>query len=88
MQTEPRQQGEFESIYRDLIIAYENWEFAPMDVENPFPKNNGSVHLWMGDDFGALKILDWCSMILDFFFDKYEQIWYIILISVPVLMVH
>lgn len=44
-----RQQGEFESIHRDLNIGFGTWEFDPMDIENPFPNNEGSVHVWQGD---------------------------------------
>lgn len=45
-----RQQGEFESIHRDLNIALGRWEFDPMDLENPFPNNQGAVYLWQGDE--------------------------------------
>ncbi|XP_021908742.1 uncharacterized protein LOC110822829 [Carica papaya] len=45
-----RQQGEFESVHRDLIVGFGTWEFDPIDLENPFPKNEGSVHLWQGDE--------------------------------------
>ncbi|KAI7748782.1 hypothetical protein M8C21_033586, partial [Ambrosia artemisiifolia] len=48
--TQPRQQGEYESLHRDLIIAFGKWEFDPMELENPFPNNEGSVHVWQGDD--------------------------------------
>ncbi|PWA52293.1 alpha/beta-Hydrolases superfamily protein [Artemisia annua] len=44
-----RQQGEFESIQRDLNIGFGAWEFDPIDIENPFPNNEGSVHVWQGD---------------------------------------
>ncbi|KAL3536124.1 hypothetical protein ACH5RR_004585 [Cinchona calisaya] len=44
------QQGEFESLHRDLIVGFGNWEFDPMDLENPFPNNEGSVHIWQGDE--------------------------------------
>ncbi|KDP35788.1 hypothetical protein JCGZ_10424 [Jatropha curcas] len=44
------QQGEFESLHRDLMVGFGKWEFDPMDLENPFPKNEGSVHLWHGDE--------------------------------------
>ncbi|KAI3518215.1 hypothetical protein L1887_06715 [Cichorium endivia] len=43
-------QGEFESLHRDSIIAYKKWEFDPMELQNPFPNNEGSVHLWMGGE--------------------------------------
>lgn len=45
-----RHQGEYESLHRDLMIGFGTWEFDPMDLENPFPNNEGSVHLWQGDD--------------------------------------
>ncbi|KAJ4970747.1 hypothetical protein NE237_003846 [Protea cynaroides] len=45
-----RQQGEYESLFCDMIFAYGNWEFDPMELENPFPYNEGSVHLWQGDE--------------------------------------
>ncbi|KAL3628296.1 hypothetical protein CASFOL_027342 [Castilleja foliolosa] len=46
----PRQQGEFESLHRHMMIGFGTWEFDPMDLKNPFPENEGSVHLWHGDD--------------------------------------
>ncbi|XP_071700253.1 uncharacterized protein [Rutidosis leptorrhynchoides] len=49
MQLYPTQQGEYESLYRDLNIGFGKWDFDPLDIEDPFPNNNGSVHLWMGD---------------------------------------
>ncbi|KAL4592234.1 hypothetical protein LXL04_005222 [Taraxacum kok-saghyz] len=48
--TQPRQQGDFESLHRDLNIGFGKWDFDPMDIKNPFPNNNGSVHIWQGDE--------------------------------------
>ncbi|KAI3938962.1 hypothetical protein MKW92_050626 [Papaver armeniacum] len=45
-----RQQGEFESLHRDLNVGFGKWEFDPMDLENPFADNEGAVHLWHGDE--------------------------------------
>ncbi|GMH09931.1 hypothetical protein Nepgr_011772 [Nepenthes gracilis] len=45
-----RQQGEFESIHRDLMVGFGNWEFDPTNLSNPFPNNEGTVHLWQGDE--------------------------------------
>lgn len=45
-----RQQGDFDSLHRDLVIAFGRWEFDPMDLKNPFPNKEGSVHLWQGDE--------------------------------------
>ncbi|KAF8397900.1 hypothetical protein HHK36_016825 [Tetracentron sinense] len=47
-QDKVRQQGVFESLHRDLMVAYSNWEFDPMDLTNPFPENERSVHIWQG----------------------------------------
>lgn len=44
------QQGEFECLYRDLIVGFGSWDFAPTDIKNPFPDNEGSIHIWQGHD--------------------------------------
>lgn len=43
-----RQQGDSESLYRDLKVGMGTWEFDPMEVSNPFPTNEGNVYLWQG----------------------------------------
>ncbi len=50
------QQGVYESIHRDLLMAFGTWGFDPMDLENPFPNNEGSVHIWHGDEDGFVPI--------------------------------
>ncbi|KAJ0784764.1 putative alpha/Beta hydrolase [Helianthus annuus] len=45
-----RQQGEYESLHRELNIGFGTWEFDPTEIENPFPENEGSVHIWQGDE--------------------------------------
>ncbi|KAK1375764.1 AB hydrolase-1 domain-containing protein [Heracleum sosnowskyi] len=46
-----RQQGEYVSLHRDLIIGFGTWEFDPMELKNPFPSNEEvQVHLWQGDE--------------------------------------
>ncbi|KAK8651253.1 hypothetical protein V6N13_140862 [Hibiscus sabdariffa] len=45
-----RQQGEYESLHRDIIVGFGKWEFSPVELVNPFPNNEGSVHLWQGDE--------------------------------------
>jgi pimeloyl-ACP methyl ester carboxylesterase len=47
-QNKSRQQGVYESIHRDLLVAFGNWEFDPMNITNPFPTNEGAVHIWQG----------------------------------------
>ncbi|KAD6796374.1 hypothetical protein E3N88_07270 [Mikania micrantha] len=56
MRTQPRLQGEFESIYRDMNIGWGKWEFDPIDIQNPFQNVNGTVHLWMGDDDRTIPV--------------------------------
>ncbi|CBI35262.3 hypothetical protein VitviT2T_019712 [Vitis vinifera] len=51
------QQGEFESIHRDLMIGFGSWEFDPLELENPFPNNEGSVHIWQGDEDGLVPVM-------------------------------
>ncbi|KAJ9699500.1 hypothetical protein PVL29_008202 [Vitis rotundifolia] len=43
-----RQQGVHESLHRDIMAGYSKWEFDPLDINNPFPDNEGSVHIWQG----------------------------------------
>lgn len=50
MQAQIRQQGTHETLHRDMIVGFGTWEFDPMELENLFPNNEGSVHLWQGDD--------------------------------------
>ena len=48
IQEKVRQQGVHESLHRDILAGYAKWEFDIMDISNPFPDNEGSVHLWQG----------------------------------------
>jgi len=50
MQPPATPQGEFESLHRDYNVGFGKWEFDPMELENPFPNNEGSIHLWQGDE--------------------------------------
>lgn len=44
-----RQQGEYESLYRDIMVGFGKWEFDPItDLKNSFTENEGSVHIWQG----------------------------------------
>ncbi|CAA7397044.1 unnamed protein product [Spirodela intermedia] len=46
-----RQQGEYESLHRDMIVGFGTWEFDPMEMEDPFAGGEAAaVHLWQGDD--------------------------------------
>ncbi|CAM8891192.1 unnamed protein product [Rhodiola kirilowii] len=43
-----RQQGIYESVFRDLKIGFGKWEFDPMELSDPFPNKDTPVHLWQG----------------------------------------
>ncbi|KAI3877624.1 hypothetical protein MKW92_017682 [Papaver armeniacum] len=42
------QQGVFESLHRDLMVAFGSWDFDPMELKNPFPGNEHIVQIWQG----------------------------------------
>lgn len=57
MQAYVTQQGEFESLHRDLIIGFGKPEFDPINMKNPFPNNNeGNIHLWHGVEDGIVSV--------------------------------
>lgn len=43
-----QQEGVFDSLRRDFILAFGKWDFDPLEFVNPFPKNESSVHIWQG----------------------------------------
>ncbi|KAL0370186.1 UNVERIFIED_CONTAM: 60S ribosomal protein L10a-1 [Sesamum angustifolium] len=47
-QAKVQQQGAHESLHRDLMVSFGKWEFEPIDISNPFPNNEGFVHMWQG----------------------------------------
>ncbi|XP_047308618.1 uncharacterized protein LOC124912104 [Impatiens glandulifera] len=49
-QAQVRQQGEYETLHRDIMIGFGKWEFDPMELENPFTNHETTVHLWHGDE--------------------------------------
>lgn len=50
MQHKIRQQGVHESLHRDIKVHFGNWEFDPMELENPCLNNESSVYLWHGHE--------------------------------------
>ncbi|KAI3919682.1 hypothetical protein MKW92_008031 [Papaver armeniacum] len=48
--TQITQQGESVSLFSDMNVAFGGYTFDPMDLKNPFSNNEGSVHLWHGDE--------------------------------------
>ncbi|KAJ0613151.1 hypothetical protein HanHA300_Chr01g0035051 [Helianthus annuus] len=63
MKEQVRQQGEYESIHRDLNIGFGTWEFDPTEIKNPFPENEGSVHIARpGKRVGSGRVGSWVKM--------------------------
>ncbi|CAA2973709.1 uncharacterized protein LOC111381016 [Olea europaea var. sylvestris] len=50
------QQGVFESLHKDMMVGFGQWEFDPIDLENPFSDREGSVHLWHGVEDGLVPV--------------------------------
>lgn len=57
MQAQVRQQGEFDSIYRDFLVGFGRWEFSPLELDNPFPNNEGTVHVWHGTEDRIVPVI-------------------------------
>ncbi|KAG8474775.1 hypothetical protein CXB51_031706 [Gossypium anomalum] len=51
------QQGVYESLHLDMRIGCGKWEFDPLDLDNPFSNNEGSVQLWMGDEDRFVSVI-------------------------------
>lgn len=49
------QQGVHETLHRDMIVGFGQWEFDPMDLDDPFPTGEGRVHLWQGAEDGLVS---------------------------------
>lgn len=62
-QEKVRQQGVGECLHRDLMVGFSKWGFDPTDINNPFPNNEGAVHLWQGyeDKYIPYKISRYLS---------------------------
>ncbi|XP_048325124.1 uncharacterized protein LOC107409763 isoform X2 [Ziziphus jujuba] len=43
-----RERGVFDTLRNDFTVAFSHWEFDPMDLSNPLPQNQSSVHIWQG----------------------------------------
>nr|GEW05370.1 alpha/beta hydrolases superfamily protein [Tanacetum cinerariifolium] len=52
-----RKEGLAESIFRDMRARFGKREFDPMEIDNPFPNNEGSLHLWHGEEDGLVPVL-------------------------------
>ncbi|XP_019199155.1 PREDICTED: uncharacterized protein LOC109192900 isoform X2 [Ipomoea nil] len=43
-----RDRGVFDSLCQDGIVAFSKWDFDPLELSNPQPQSECSVHLWQG----------------------------------------
>ena len=48
LQNKLQKEGVFDALRRDFIVAFSKWDFDPLDMTNPYPKNESSVHIWQG----------------------------------------
>ncbi|KAL2899451.1 Tiny macrocysts protein B [Bienertia sinuspersici] len=44
------QRSVFDNLRSDMMVGFSKWEFDPLKLNNPFPNDEGSVHLWVGYD--------------------------------------
>ncbi|ONK77590.1 uncharacterized protein A4U43_C02F8210 [Asparagus officinalis] len=51
------QQGEYHSLHRDMMVGFGNWKFDPLELDDPFPNGDGSVHLWHGAEDRIVPVL-------------------------------
>lgn len=40
----------FNTLRQDFLACFGNWEFEPTKLNNPFPENESSVHIWQGSE--------------------------------------
>nr|XP_009767824.1 PREDICTED: uncharacterized protein LOC104218916 isoform X3 [Nicotiana sylvestris] len=40
----------FDSLCSDCIVAFGKWDFNPLELSNPYPQNESSVHIWQGHE--------------------------------------
>ncbi|XP_062182192.1 uncharacterized protein LOC133886531 [Phragmites australis] len=45
-----KQQGVFETLHRDMMLAFGKWDYSPLELRNPAPGKEGAVHLWHDAD--------------------------------------
>lgn len=38
----------FDSLCSDLIVAFGKWDFNPLELTDPYPQNESSIHIWQG----------------------------------------
>ncbi|KAH1159234.1 hypothetical protein GLYMA_11G183900v4 [Glycine max] len=43
-----REKVSFDTLRGDSMVAFDNWEFDPLKLSNPFPQNRSSAHIWQG----------------------------------------
>ncbi|KAJ4724807.1 alpha/beta-Hydrolases superfamily protein [Melia azedarach] len=43
-----RERTVFDTLRDDFLAGFDEWDFDPMELSNPFPQNESSVHIWQG----------------------------------------
>ncbi|KAK6119906.1 hypothetical protein DH2020_046353 [Rehmannia glutinosa] len=49
-QNKIRNRSVFDSLRRDFIVAFGKWDFDPLDLSDPYPQNESTVHIWQGHE--------------------------------------
>ncbi|GKA42499.1 reverse transcriptase domain-containing protein, partial [Tanacetum coccineum] len=75
MISHPRQQGEYESLHVDLNVGFGKWDFDHMDIENPFPNNEGSVrsHHQNSREAGVSKDISGSELLATVLMQRYQR---------------
>ncbi|XVF19722.1 hypothetical protein REPUB_Repub11eG0135400 [Reevesia pubescens] len=43
-----RERCVFDNLLSEFLVCYGDWDFEPMELNNPFPQNESYVHIWQG----------------------------------------
>ncbi|KAG6417286.1 hypothetical protein SASPL_119440 [Salvia splendens] len=49
-QNKVRDRTVFDSLRRDFVVAFGKWDFDPLELCNPYPQRESTVHIWQGHE--------------------------------------
>ncbi|XP_057806243.1 uncharacterized protein LOC131021167 [Salvia miltiorrhiza] len=49
-QNKIRDKTVFDSLRRDFVVAFGKWDFDPLELCNPYPQTESTVHIWQGHE--------------------------------------
>ena len=56
------------------MIGFQNWEFSPIDLENPCPNNAVSIHMWQGDEDKLVDVKLQCFIARKLAWIQYHEV--------------